>query len=1175
MGLDKRNIAVTFGGLDQKTDPKQVAVGKSLSLLNAIFEKTHQLLKRYGFSPLPKLADNSGGLITNGVGVYSFEDETLIQDSNSIYSFSEEQQKWITKSQLVNNFDYSLENIIFDQKTKIYQDMAYDPVTDYQIFTYTDDSGVPATNQTYFSVIEKTSGNILINKQSLGAFGVSKVLLLNNNFVIVLINSANELRYLLIPCSTLVVPVLSTLIASGVAATNIFDATIVANNIFISVLKTASFNIETYRMTSAFVVSLRNTYASNSFNVSISVAGNSLTSIFILYAVDTTVTSYIKYVVYNDVTNTASSVFTEVTGMPTSNIGAVVNSSDQCFVNFFNSEPLQCGIRSLVFSNTGTTLVSPVFTAIGNQAVSKPFIYNGDYYFFCCPVPTMFVSTLEQNELSTDQQTMYLLKLSVTTSPVGINFSTVMAKIETGYAFLQEDLYWSRMPETIIDNGHILFGYLRKSNPYSDLGGISYKSGIKSLDLYIDDRKPQRKTLGQNLNFGAGELWLYDGENVVENNFNMYPVIIGTPVGTQNDGAVGTGLAGLGNNKLNYVAVYEWTDYQGQKHRSAPSIPSVVVPPRVVNKNTPTITFTGIIQTGNSSIQAGGAPGYTYDVFVGLVKVGDTITGTGLGGGLQVTSIVLGGNQNNYFIGLSAPVAATGTFTFTRPGNNTAVIITVNSTVESDLVTTTPASQLLLGQYLFSSTGSPQSIPDGSQVIADLGNGTYKLDQLATSTNANTMYSRDVFSYDVSVRCLSLTNKNNVSVVLYRTTINGSIFYRCSSPTVLTYNNRFFGFVNIVDTMSDYELRSQEQLYTVGGEVENIAAPSPEILVTYKNRLLNFPKDNPLEFWYSKQITSGFPVEFSDSFIQQFSEIGGPATAAAVLDEKLIIFKENRIFYMLGEGPAPNGTANDFTTVQLITSDVGCNNKNSIVNTSEGVMFQSNKGIYLLDRSLGVSYIGYSVEDLTTQRVISANVLLLQDQVRFAMEDGTILCYDTFQKQWSVFSGEGDSINEVDSEIINEKYTFVNVDGVVKKETPFLYSDYRTVSGVQTQTYIPISMDTSWISLAALEGYQRIYEFIFLGNYVSNHTVNIQVYYDFNESYFDTVPVLDAIPSGAPDVFKYRIFIPRQKCTSIRFKISEVQVPTYFGEGLKISSMTLLVGVKKGLDKIGPSQSYG
>jgi hypothetical protein len=79
------------------------------------------------------------------------------------------------------------------------------------------------------------------------------------------------------------------------------------------------------------------------------------------------------------------------------------------------------------------------------------------------------------------------------------------------------------------------------------------------------------------------------------------------------------------------------------------------------------------------------------------------------------------------------------------------------------------------------------------------------------------------------------------------------------------------------------------------------------------------------------------------------SQVGGDITALKAMDDKLIIFKENAIFYLSGDGPNNLGQQDTFIEPQLISSDIGCSVKNSVVLTPAGIFFKSHKGIHLLE----------------------------------------------------------------------------------------------------------------------------------------------------------------------------------------------------------------------------------
>ncbi len=125
----------------------------------------------------------------------------------------------------------------------------------------------------------------------------------------------------------------------------------------------------------------------------------------------------------------------------------------------------------------------------------------------------------------------------------------------------------------------------------------------------------------------------------------------------------------------------------------------------------------------------------------------------------------------------------------------------------------------------------------------------------------------------------------------------------------------------------------------------------------------------------------------------------------APMDDKLIIFKKNAIYYLNGAGPDNTGANSQYSQPTFITSTLGCDNPNSIVTVPSGLMFQSDKGIWLLGRDLSTSYIGWDVEDFNDDEVVSALTIPDAHEVRFTMASGAILLYDYSFNQWGSFRG--------------------------------------------------------------------------------------------------------------------------------------------------------------------------
>jgi len=397
----------------------------------------------------------------------------------------------------------------------------------------------------------------------------------------------------------------------------------------------------------------------------------------------------------------------------------------------------------------------------------------------------------------------------------------------------------------------------------------------------------------------------------------------------------------------------------------------------------------------------------------------------------------------------------------------------------------------------------------------------------------------------------------SVKIVIYRTQNGGTIPYRIAS--VDNFLGSVSGTVSVVDTAPDSSIPGNQQLYTTGGEVDNTAPAGFRSFTSFKNRIIGVDIEDPLLWWYSKQVIEGFPVEFSDLFTQAIDQRGGPITAVATMDDKLVFFKEYNIFYVTGDGPAPSGANNDFSYPQIITTDsVGCIDPKSIVLTPNGLIFKSHKGIYLLDRGLGCSYIGQNVEQFNNLSITSSCVVPTTTQARFTLSSGSILVYDYFVGQWSEFT----NLLSVDSLVYRNQYTLLSPTGVITQETEGVYTD----SGAP----IPLVIKTGWFSFGNLQGFQRIKEFLILGESESNTSLTIQLSHNF----LPAVDQTDVIPITPNARLQYRIFPQRQKCESMQITISDSPLSP-FGEGLRLSALGFNIGIKKGLNKVPASQNYG
>jgi len=427
----------------------------------------------------------------------------------------------------------------------------------------------------------------------------------------------------------------------------------------------------------------------------------------------------------------------------------------------------------------------------------------------------------------------------------------------------------------------------------------------------------------------------------------------------------------------------------------------------------------------------------------------------------------------------------------------------------------------------------------------------------------------------LNIPTLRFTAKTSVRIVIYRWSVAQQSFYQVTSQTSPLLNDTTLADVSYTDTLADASIIGNQLIYTTGGVVENIGAPAFDSITLYRSRLFGIDSEDKNLLWYSKQVIEATPVEMSDLFTiyiaptQGSQGSTGPMTALAAMDDKLIIFKANAIYYITGNGPDNTGANNDFSEPVFITSTVGCSDQQSIVLSQNGLMFQSNKGMWLLGRDLSTQYIGAPVEGFNQYVANSASTIPGTNQVRFGMSNGSMLMYDYYYGQWGEFEGAP----SISGTIYQGLQTILDQYGNITQETPGTYLDGSRP--------VLISFVTGWFNTAGLRGFERFYEFNFLGTYLSPHKLAIQVAYDYgNPSHQSIYSPNNFAPAygdesiygggqsygGPSNIESFRIFAKVQKCNAFQISVSEIYDPSLgvaAGAGLSLSGINIVMGIKK------------
>ena len=436
-------------------------------------------------------------------------------------------------------------------------------------------------------------------------------------------------------------------------------------------------------------------------------------------------------------------------------------------------------------------------------------------------------------------------------------------------------------------------------------------------------------------------------------------------------------------------------------------------------------------------------------------------------------------------------------------------------------------------------------------------------------------------SISLTIPTLRITAKTGTRTppvaAVFRTTVNGTNYQRVgngSNDPVLSpvYSSTSIDTVSFSLTVNDAAIAANEFLYTTGNVLPNTPTPPAKLISSTKNRLvLAGVLGQPNTFYYSQPWISGNPVGFHPNLSGQVDPHGGPLTAVGTIDSTVMLFKEGSVFYFSGDGPDTTGNNNQFTEPQLVTSEVGCTNPDSIAITGDGVMCETAKGIWLIDRSLQSTYIGAPVEAYNSLQTTSAVQVDGVNQVRFTANDGVGLIYDTYFNQWGTFTNfqANDAVSwpyyTVEQQQVVFKYTYLSTNGTVMVEAPGYYLDNLNP--------IALYVQTAWIKTSSLQGFFKVPWVTILGIFYSNHTLNVGVAYDFQgfvneihqyppnlgtETYgTNTYGVETPYGGVSSTVYQFRFRPNIMKTQSIQFTFTE-QSPSN-GQGFALSGATLQI----------------
>ena len=1070
-------ISINFSqGIDLKSDPYQIQIDKFFSLVNSVFTSTGRLTKRNGFKLLTTLPNNLQTTLTT-------LNDNLIATGTNLYAFSEDTNQGLNQGN-VQPVQLSVLPLVRVSTSQSSPDTALAP-TGLICLVYVDNAVA------YYQISDSVTGQQIVPRTALPSTATNpRVFLLGQFYVItfmVMVGGTTHLQYVAIPYSTPTAPRAPADItgATPSSLTAAYDGFVMNNNLYLG-WNGAGTTVQLNYLSSTLVVDTQFTVPAVTANL-LSITGDAtMQQVWLTFWQSGA--GQIQSLLFDShlnqlstSTNTVSTIgqtIEELTSVATAGTLSVYYE----VLNTYTYAPNEkTDFVNYYTMTAGFGIVGPTTILRSVGLASKPFFApNGMQY-----VLVTYSDTNQPTYFLMDNTGKLYMRLAYANGG-GYAASQVLPTV----SILNDTMY---VPYLVTD-------FLASTNKGTNLPSGTPTSAIYTqkgvnLAMFSLSLVQYSSEIAGALHLTGGQLWEYDGVRPVEFDFQVWP----GDVGVFASPTVGGLVAGV---TYFWQFTYEWTDNQGNLHRSAPSVPvSLTV-------ETPPASFMGETHNLTETITL-------VSSFTGL-QVGQKISGTFIPVGAYITSLDPG----------------TGSLTISAPATG--------------------------------DSGAAETITVAGPIS----------------------------SVDLDVPTLRMTYKlapNPVRIVGYRWSTAQQIYYQFTSLTTPVINNVTIDSVTIHDGNSDAAILGNVILYTTGGVVEDIAPPASVASALFNNRLFLIDAEDRNLLWFSKQVIESVPVEFSDLLTIYVAPTTGaqgstgPMTALSAMDDKLIIFKKDAIYYINGSGPDNTGANSTFSDAVFITAAVGCANPNSIVLMPNGLMFQSDKGIWLLGRDLSTSYIGAPVEAYNTQVVVGAQTIPGTNQVRFILDNNQTLMYDYYFNQW----GTHTNILAVSSTLYRGVHTYLNSAGQVLQETQGTYVD--------NSTPVLMSLVTSWINVAGLQGFERFYFMFLLGTYFTPFKLNVQMAYDYNSSPSQATLVTpdNFSPSwggeaqwgsggswggGPGNVFEARVFPEKQKCEAFQVTINEVydaSLGAAAGQGLSLSGINMVVGMKKGYRTQKASRSFG
>lgn len=391
-------------------------------------------------------------------------------------------------------------------------------------------------------------------------------------------------------------------------------------------------------------------------------------------------------------------------------------------------------------------------------------------------------------------------------------------------------------------------------------------------------------------------------------------------------------------------------------------------------------------------------------------------------------------------------------------------------------------------------------------------------------------------------------------IKLWRTTGNGAVYQlayqtsRESDPTNCVFT--------VVDAVTDGNLALSDFLDTTTLPAQ--LTPGFNHVAFFDGRMWGAERDFTYRLRFSHVIRQGISPEFPGESALDVIDENGPITGLRAMDDKLLIFKGDAIYFIAAGGPNDDGSGGQYQ-VTRVSSGVGAVSGTPTLSIGSEVWFFSAAGWYTIDRSFQLAFVGEPIDRyfnqslaVTPEMPIAITYSTKRNEIRILSSNYRFV-YDTVHECWIRDTG-------APSASLGMLSLTGTGDALVRSNGQFWW-DYDTPSitysadpGGSFQGVIRFP----WLKLAKPQGYMRIYSWrsVLLripGTNVASWPTP-KLYYDDDDAISETYTQTG---TTNPDVQRLEQRPSRQRCTSFS---PELTLPTGDVEW-RLNEISILFGI--------------